>query len=67
MTDAEATDTKLNDQEHGLERCEICGSESIHVYPEVKGEVPRPLMAVCLRCGSHYLEPSGWVDGDEDT
>lgn len=46
------------------ERCGICGSNKLHIYPEVvTEELHMPLMAVCLDCGSHYLD--GWMDSED--
>ncbi|CAN5813613.1 hypothetical protein BH24DEI2_BH24DEI2_07570 [soil metagenome] len=42
-----------------LSRCEICGSERIHVYPSDEWVKRR---ALCLQCGAHYDEISGWLD-----
>ena len=42
-----------------LTRCEVCGSERIHVYPSDELVKRR---ALCLQCGAHYDEVSGWLD-----
>ena len=44
-----------------LLRCDICGSERIHVYP---GELAQR-RALCLACGAHYFEATGWLDPEE--
>ena len=43
-------------------RCDICGSERIHVYP---ADALADRMAVCLTCGAHYHENLGWLDPED--
>ena len=58
---------------HPLTHCGICQSQKVHIYSDIYTQTdpnpnqapnqdPDPLMAVCLSCGSHYLEPTGWLD-----
>ncbi len=55
MNETEVKDSEVTD----LTRCEVCGSERIHVYPSDEGVQRR---ALCLQCGAHYDERSGWLD-----
>ncbi len=55
MNETEVKDSKPKN----LTRCEVCGSERIHVYPS---DAPAQRRALCLRCGAHYDERSGWLD-----
>jgi hypothetical protein len=57
---------------HPLTHCGICQSQNLHIYSDVHAQPetdetqhPDTLMAVCMTCGSHYIEPLGWL-GAED-
>jgi len=42
-----------------LERCKICGSKRVHVYPTPKRETK----ALCLKCGARYA--GFWIDPED--
>lgn len=49
---------------HPLTHCGICESQNLHI-PNTQHDHPEPLMAVCMTCGSHYVESLGWLDAED--
>lgn len=54
-----------------LTHCGICQSQRLHIYSDITADPntedqdhPDPLMAVCMTCGSHYIELLGWLDAE---
>jgi len=56
---------------HPLTHCGICQSQKVHIYSDTHTEMSEapnsqdPLMAVCMTCGSHYVESLGWPDAED--
>ena len=51
-------DKDTNQQDKEIERCLVCGSSRVHVYPP-ESSGPR---ALCLNCGACCDETIGWID-----
>ena len=56
---------------HPLTHCGICQSQKVHIYSDIYAETSEdrntqePLVAVCMTCGSHYVESLGWLDAED--